>query len=117
MAERVAPMIHVPDVRSAARWYETIGFKTVRTKSVTCTDSGLRSGSRTSRRSEQTKPRRSTQCWMSYGARSRSGPRIRGRSEARGPTRPPSLGRAQAHLVSSGRDGIARDDTAAQARG
>jgi hypothetical protein len=31
MAERVAPMIHVPDVRSAARWYETIGFKTVRT--------------------------------------------------------------------------------------
>jgi uncharacterized glyoxalase superfamily protein PhnB len=26
MAERVVPMIHVPDVRATAEWYTTIGF-------------------------------------------------------------------------------------------
>lgn len=26
MSKRVAPMIHVPDVRAAAAWYESIGF-------------------------------------------------------------------------------------------
>jgi uncharacterized glyoxalase superfamily protein PhnB len=30
MVERVVPMIHVPDVRATAHWYETIGFTTVR---------------------------------------------------------------------------------------
>ncbi len=27
MVERVVPMIHVPDVRAAAEWYVSIGFK------------------------------------------------------------------------------------------
>jgi uncharacterized glyoxalase superfamily protein PhnB len=27
MTERVVPMIHVPDVRAAAAWYESIGFR------------------------------------------------------------------------------------------
>jgi len=26
MAQRVVPMIHVPDVRATAEWYRTIGF-------------------------------------------------------------------------------------------
>jgi len=26
MAQRVVPMIHVPDVRATAEWYEAIGF-------------------------------------------------------------------------------------------
>ena len=31
MAQRVVPMIHVPDVRATAEWYRTIGFKVERT--------------------------------------------------------------------------------------
>ena len=31
MTERVVPMIHVPDVRATARWYESIGFVIRRT--------------------------------------------------------------------------------------
>jgi uncharacterized glyoxalase superfamily protein PhnB len=31
MAERVVPMIHVPDVRAIAEWYESIGFEIRRT--------------------------------------------------------------------------------------
>jgi hypothetical protein len=27
MADRVVPMIHVPDVRATVKWYEFIGFK------------------------------------------------------------------------------------------
>jgi uncharacterized glyoxalase superfamily protein PhnB len=31
MADRVVPMIHVPDVRETAAWYESIGFTIIRT--------------------------------------------------------------------------------------
>ena len=31
MAERVVPMIHVPDVRATTEWYAAIGFTIVRT--------------------------------------------------------------------------------------
>ncbi len=31
MAELVVPMIHVPDVRATAEWYESIGFRVRRT--------------------------------------------------------------------------------------
>jgi len=31
MAQRVVPMIHVPDVRATAEWYRTIGFTVERT--------------------------------------------------------------------------------------
>lgn len=31
MAEKVVPMIHVPDVRATAAWYEGIGFTVLRT--------------------------------------------------------------------------------------
>lgn len=31
MAERVVPMIHVPDVRATAEWYASIGFQVRRT--------------------------------------------------------------------------------------
>ena len=31
MARRATPMIHVPDVRAAMRWYESVGFKVERT--------------------------------------------------------------------------------------
>lgn len=31
MVERVVPMIHVPDVRATAVWYESIGFRIRRT--------------------------------------------------------------------------------------
>lgn len=30
MPERIVPMIHVPDVRATADWYQSIGFKLVR---------------------------------------------------------------------------------------
>ena len=30
MGKRVVPMLHVPDVRAAVRWYEAIGFTLVR---------------------------------------------------------------------------------------
>ena len=30
MPEKVVPMIHVPDVRTAVEWYTSIGFKAVR---------------------------------------------------------------------------------------
>jgi uncharacterized glyoxalase superfamily protein PhnB len=30
MAERVVPMIHVPDVRATAEWYRTLGFTVLR---------------------------------------------------------------------------------------
>jgi uncharacterized glyoxalase superfamily protein PhnB len=29
MSEKVVPMIHVPDVRATAQWYETIGFAVI----------------------------------------------------------------------------------------
>ncbi|HEV7504462.1 MAG TPA: VOC family protein [Thermoanaerobaculia bacterium] len=31
MAEKVVPMIHVPDVSATADWYQSIGFKVIRT--------------------------------------------------------------------------------------
>jgi uncharacterized glyoxalase superfamily protein PhnB len=31
MPEKIVPMVHVPDVRATADWYESIGFKLVRT--------------------------------------------------------------------------------------
>ena len=31
LAKKVVPMIHVPDVRAAAGWYESIGFTVIRT--------------------------------------------------------------------------------------
>jgi uncharacterized glyoxalase superfamily protein PhnB len=31
LTEKVVPMIHVPDVRAAAGWYESIGFTVART--------------------------------------------------------------------------------------
>jgi uncharacterized glyoxalase superfamily protein PhnB len=31
MAEKVVPMIHVPDVRATVDWYEAIGFSVIRT--------------------------------------------------------------------------------------
>jgi hypothetical protein len=30
LTEKVVPMIHVPDVRAAAGWYESIGFTVTR---------------------------------------------------------------------------------------
>jgi predicted lactoylglutathione lyase len=38
--QKVTPMIHVPDVRAAAEWYESIGFEVVFTHS----DDGEMSG-------------------------------------------------------------------------
>lgn len=33
MLQKAVPMIHVPDVEAAAKWYEDVGFRLVRTHS------------------------------------------------------------------------------------
>ena len=37
MAERIVPMIHVPDVNATAQWYESIGFE-IRNVNRECVD-------------------------------------------------------------------------------